>query len=116
VSRKRKKNSTNPAKTGRFLGPNARAEWEEFTSGLRDITEKAMDESRQALLDLGASEEQIDTLLRVQRCRIGYEALEIGQVEVFNWVVAPVSNEIDIRMAMGEDDGPLALLKVLEEL
>lgn len=113
MSRKRKKNSGNPARRGP-IPASMKAEWLEYVGGLKDLAEAAMDKARRELLEAGATENQIDMLMRTHRCRIGYEALEIGQVEVFDWVVAPVANEIDIRLALGDEDDGLAFIRLLE--
>jgi hypothetical protein len=95
VSRKRKKPSRNPAKIAQ-VREAAESAMGEFTHAMRSLGEDALERARQAVLDAGATEEQVDQLMRMARARIAWEALEIGQVQVFEWVMAPVANELEL--------------------
>lgn len=96
MSKRRKKTRGNPAKADQsriqVLG-----DYGGFLPYMRQVAEDGIDDARQNLLKAGATEDQIDTLMRVHRCRIAYEALEVGDFDTFERVVAPIQNEIEIR-------------------
>lgn len=113
MSKRRKKTRGNPAKhrPNRIPVPGA---YDEFLGFMRTTAENGIDDARQSLLDAGATDEQIDRLMRVHRCRIAYEALEIGDVDLFEWLVAPVANELEMRQLI-EKAEDLGMPKIDEE-
>lgn len=96
MSKRRKKTRGNPAKDEQ-LRRQAVTTSREFLDFMRDSAEDGIDGAREALLEAGATDEQIDRLMRVHRCRIAYEALEIGDIDTFERVLAPVTNELEVR-------------------
>jgi hypothetical protein len=101
MSKRRKTTRGNPAKADQ-IRIEAQGAWDDFMEFMRDSVESGMDKARKELLEAGASEEQIDRLMRVHRCRIAYEALEAGDVHGFERITAPVANEIEIQQLIGK--------------
>lgn len=95
MSKRRKKTRGNPAKQDAVRLAAASA-YDELTMFMRQMGEEAMEKARGAVLARGATEAEIDELLRQARLRIAYEALEVGQMGVFEWVIAPVVNEFEL--------------------
>lgn len=96
MSKKRKKNSVNPARAA-LRREQARQDWQELLGFMGVTAEQGLEECRKDLLGSGATEEQIDQLMRLHRCRMAYEALEAGDVEAWDRLMAPLGNEQEVR-------------------
>ncbi len=99
MSRKRKVTRGNPARQDRIRKAGLDA-YTQFAEHMRTIGSEALDAARQEVIDAGASEFQADKLLRMARLRIAWEALEAGAPQVFEWVMEPVVDEMDIMGIM----------------
>ena len=99
MSRKRKVTRGNPQRQDRINKARQDA-YSEFANHMRTIGSEALDKARQEVIDAGPSEFQADKLMRMMRMRIAWEALEAGAPQVFEWVMEPVVDEMDIMGIM----------------
>lgn len=99
MSKKRKITRGNPARQDRINQAKQSAQGE-LANYMRTLGSEALDKTRQEVIDAGASEFLADKLLRMARLRIAWEALEAGAPQVFEWVMEPVVDEIEIMGIM----------------
>lgn len=99
MSKKRKTTRGNPQRQDRIEAARIGA-YQEFTAHMRTIGSEALEVTRNEVIAAGASEFLVDKLLRMARLRIAWEALEAGAPQVFEWVMEPVVDEMDIMGIM----------------
>lgn len=95
MSKRRKKNSVNPAKAAQEREEAGRA-YEEFMAFMKQTAEDGMDKVLEDLQNEGASDASVEQLIRMMRCRVAYEALEAGDVDGFERITAPIADALDV--------------------
>lgn len=97
MSKKRKKTGGNPANRHRHTADcsHSNPAYDEFVAMLAQMADDALADSGNALIEAGATWEQVEAHRRAMRCKIAAEGMEAGSVEIFEWVMGPILNEIE---------------------
>jgi uncharacterized phage protein gp47/JayE len=98
VSKRRKRVGGNPANRNRSrhtAGYEADRARREFLAYMIKIAEDNLETASNELLAAGATWEQIEAHRRAMRCKIAAEALAIDAIDVFEWAVEPLVNEVE---------------------